>query len=298
MLVDGNSEQRKLLIVGCGDIGNGLAEIYLRHGWQVQGLRRDIAKLAAGITGLAADVCDPLRVASLGPLQADYVVVTLTPGGTTAAAYEAVFERGLASVLTAMATPPKHIFFVSSTGVYAQSKHEQIDEQSETRPDRFSGQSLLKAEQTIAATGWPHSNIRFGGIYGTGRFFMLNKVLDGDCAPPEPLHYTNRIHRDDCVGFIAHLIDKAEASEALENCYVGVDDEAASIQDVQAWLAEQLGVVYASKGEAIARTGSKRCVNRRLRESGYEMKYPTFREGFEPVLRAWRASTGNPSDGN
>ncbi|WP_373083358.1 NAD-dependent epimerase/dehydratase family protein [Zhongshania sp.] len=292
MLVDGGSGQKKLLIVGCGDIGSGLAENYLPKGWQVQGLRRNAAKLAPGITALEANVCDPSSVAALGPLQTDYVVVTLTPGGNKAEAYQAVFEQGLATVLAAIAVPPKHIFFVSSTGVYAQSKHELIDEESETVPDRFSGQSLLKAERAIAATGWPYSNIRFGGIYGTGRFFMLNKVLDGDCAPAEPLHYTNRIHRDDCVGFIAHLIDQAEAGEKLENCYLGVDDEAASIQDVQAWLAAQLGVTYASKGEPIARTGSKRCINRRLRESGYTMKYPTFRDGFAPVLRAWRASTG------
>jgi len=289
---DEMTKQKKLLIIGCGDIGNGLAQVVLPRGWQVQGLRRDITKLAAGIEPLSADVCEPRSIAALGPLQADYVVVTLTPAGNNAAGYAAVFEQGLANILAAIATAPKRIFFVSSTGVYAQSNHELIDELSETSPDRFSGQSLLKGEQAIAATGWPYSNIRFGGIYGTGRFFMLNKVLAGDCAPAEPLHYTNRIHRDDCVGFIAHLINKAEEGDELENCYVGVDDEAASIQDVQGWLAEQLDVAYASKGEPIARTGSKRCVNARLRASGYALKYPTFRSGFEPVLRAWRASTG------
>jgi nucleoside-diphosphate-sugar epimerase len=287
------NEKKSLLIVGCGDIGNGLAEIYLPRDWLVQGLRRNPAKLASGVTALTADVCDPPSLTALGALQADYVVVTLTPGGNKAEAYKAVFEQGLANALAAIAVPPKHIFFVSSTGVYAQSHHEIIDEDSETVPNRFSGQSLLKAEQAIAAAGWPYSNIRFGGIYGTGRFFMLNKVLSGDCAPPEPLHYTNRIHRDDCVGFIAHLIDKADAGETLENCYVGVDDEATSIQDVQAWLAETLGVAYGSKGEPIARAGSKRCVNSRLRESGYSLKYPTFRDGFEPVLRDWRASVIN-----
>ncbi len=292
VLNDEMSGEKTLLIVGCGDIGNGLAERFLPLGWQVQGLRRNTAKLAKGIAGLAADVCDPASLAALGPLQADYIVVTLTPAGNSAAGYAAVFEQGVANVLAAITRPPKRIFFVSSTGVYGQCDHEIIDENSQTLPDRFSGQSLLKGEQAIAASTWPFSNIRFGGIYGTGRFYMLNKVLAGDCAPPEPLHYTNRIHRDDCVGFIAHLIEAAEAGDALENYYVGVDDEAASIQDVQAWLAAEMGVDYASKGEPIARTGSKRCLNHRLRDSGYVLKYPTYRSGFEPVLRAWRVSTG------
>ena len=282
------SEQPSLLIVGCGDIGNGLAEIYLARGWRVQGLRRNVEKLGAGILPLAADVCDQHNVENLGPLRADYLVITLTPAGGSAEGYRAVFEDGLNRILAAMATPPQVVLFVSSTGVYAQANNEWIDEQSPTEPDRYSGQNLLRAERAVAATGWPYSNIRFGGIYGTGRLQMLNKVIEGDCAPTEPVHYTNRIHRDDCVGFLSHLIDKVASGDNIENCYLGVDDEPASIQDVQAWLAAELGVAYASKGQPIARTGSKRCVNTRLRESGYQMKYPTFRQGFLPVLAEWK----------
>jgi nucleoside-diphosphate-sugar epimerase len=284
------AEQKSLLIVGCGDIGNGLADIYLARDWRVDGLRRNIDKLAMGVTALAADVCDPQSVAQLGPLRADYVVITLTPAGQGAEGYRKVFEDGLNNVLAAMIAPPKLLLFVSSTGVYAQASHEWIDEQSATEPDRFSGQNLLKAEQIVAATQWPYTNIRFGGIYGSGRLQMLSKVLEGDCAPAEPLHYTNRIHRDDCVGFIRHLIDKAEAAEAIQPCYLGVDDEPASIQDVQSWLAAELNVVYASKGQPVARTGSKRCSNKLLRDSGYQLKFPTFRQGFLPVLEEWRKS--------
>jgi len=287
------AEQKSLLIIGCGDIGNGLADIYLARNWRVLGMRRNIDKLAAGVTALAADVCDPQTVAKLGPLQADYLLITLTPAGYGAEGYRAVFEDGLNTVLAAMATPPRLVLFVSSTGVYAQAHHEWIDEGSATESDRFSGKSLLKAEQIVAATQWPYANIRFGGIYGSGRLQMLNKVLDGDCAPAEPLHYTNRIHRDDCVGFLSHLIDKAEANEVIEPCYLGVDDEPASIQEVQSWLADELNVVYATKGQAIARTGSKRCANKLLRESGYQLKYPTFRQGFVPVLEEWRKTEGN-----
>ncbi|WP_269618934.1 SDR family oxidoreductase [Zhongshania sp. BJYM1] len=284
------TEQKSLLIVGCGDLGNGLAEIYLAQGWQVLGMRRNTEKLLSGITALAADVCDRHSLEKLGPLRADYLVITLTPARGGAEGYRAVFEGGLKNVLAAMSEAPRLVLFVSSTGVYAQANNEWIDEQSATEPDRFSGQSLLRAEHAVSATGWAHSNIRFGGIYGSGRLHMISKVLDGDCAPIEPIHYTNRIHRDDCVGFLSHLIDKAETGDTIENCYLGVDDEPACIQDVQAWLADKLGVVYASKGEGVTRTGSKRCSNKRLRESGYQLKYPTFREGFVPVIEDWYKS--------
>ncbi|CAA0102733.1 Protein YeeZ [Zhongshania aliphaticivorans] len=284
------AKKKSLLIIGCGDIGNGLAEIYMARDWRVQGLRRQTSKLADGVEGLAADVCDPSTLSALGPLQADYVVITLTPAGAGAEGYRAVFEDGLNSLLAAISEPPKLVVFVSSTGVYAQAENEWIDEQSVTEPDRYSGQSLLRAEQAIAATGWPYTNIRFGGIYGSGRLQMLKKVISGDCAPAEPRHYTNRIHRDDCVGFIGHLIDRVEAGNDVAPCYLGVDNEPASIQDVQAWLAAELAVEYASKGQPITRTGSKRCSNKRLCDSGYVLKYPTFREGFLPVLAEWRVT--------
>jgi hypothetical protein len=31
---------------------------------------------------------------------------------------------------------------------------------------------------------------------------------------------------------------------------------------------------------------SKRCSNDRLRELGYEFRYPTFREGYRPAIEA------------
>ncbi|GAB3369694.1 SDR family oxidoreductase [Spongiibacter taiwanensis] len=274
---------KSLLIVGCGDIGAGLAGHFLGEGWRVMGLRRHAENLPAGVEPLQADISSAESVVKLGKLRADYVVMTLTPQNYRPEGYEAIFEQGLDHILNAL-EPPKLLLFVSSTGVYDQHDHSWINEDSPTLPNRFSGKSLLAAEQRIAQTGWPSSIIRFGGIYGPGRLQMINKVLEGECAPPEPLHYTNRIHRDDCVGFIVHLLALANAGHRLESCYLGVDDEPASIQDVQRWLAELLRVTYRADGEVVKRTGSKRCSNRRLRDSGYELKYPTYREGFLSVI--------------
>lgn len=278
---------KSLLIVGCGDIGGGLAGHFLGRGWRVMGLRRHTDQLPAGVEPLQADISSAESMARLGRLEADYVVMTLTPASYRAEGYEAIFELGLDHVLYAL-RPPRHLLFVTSTAVYDQHEHEWLDESSPTYPRRFSGQSLLAAEQRIAETGWPYSIVRLGGIYGPGRRQMIDKVLNGECAPPEPLHYTNRIHRDDCVGFLAHLLERAETGLPLENIYLGVDDEPASIQHVQAWLAQALGVPYRAEGEAVKRTGSKRCSNRLLHESGYQLKYPTFRSGFQQILKKMR----------
>lgn len=279
--------RNSLLIVGCGDIGSGLAKYFLAKNWRVIGLRRNCDALPEGVEPLEADISSAESMARLGKLKADYVVMTLTPQSYRPEGYETIFEQGLDHVLHALSAP-KQLLFVTSTGVYDQHDHEWIDEESDTIPRRFSGQSLLAAEQRIAATGWPYSVVRFGGIYGPGRLQMINKVIDGECAPPEPEHFTNRIHRDDCVGFLAFLLEKAEAGEKVEACYLGVDDEPASIQDVQSWLADLLRVEYRADGEAVKRTGSKRCSNKRLRDSGYQLKYPNFRSGFQEMIKDLR----------
>lgn len=285
-----NASTKRLLIVGCGDIGGGLAARYLAKGWHVQGMRRDVSKLPAGVEGLSADLAQPGSIRALGPLQADYIVMTLTPNGYNPEGYRRIFEEALAVILESIVEPPKLLLFVSSSGVYDQSGHEWVDEDSPTAPSRFSGQSILRAEQQIADTGWPHSIVRFAGIYGPGRLQMIAKVKAGECVPDEPLHYSNRIHRDDCVGVLAHLIDKVDGGESVASCYLGVDDLPVAIQTVQRWLAEQLDVPYLQNGAPISRTGSKRCSNRRLRDSGYEFLHPDYRSGFVQVLSDARSA--------
>ena len=279
-----SAEQKRLLIVGCGDIGGGVARHFLQRGWQVQGLRRQTDKLPESVGGIAVDLSDPESLATLPMLSADYVLMTLTPASYTEDGYQRIFEHATAALLAALSPAPKRLLFVSSSGVYGQREHEWVDEESPTEPPRFAGKSLLRGEQLALGSGIPCSVVRFTGIYGPGRFQMLKKVQAGECAPTEPLHYSNRIHRDDCVGFLCHLLERAEAGEALDACYLASDDEPAPIQEVQCWLADQLGVPYEQGGAPIARTGSKRCANRRLHESGYELRYPNYRQGFTPIL--------------
>lgn len=283
------TEQKKLLIIGCGDIGKGVAELFMSRGWQVQGLRRNTTALAAGVIPLQADICDADSVAALGTLSADYVLFTLTPAAHSEAGYRQVFEQGVQRVLAALSPDVKRLFFVSSSGVYDQSGHDWVGENSEVAPSRFSGRALLRGEQLLAASVWPSSVVRFTGIYGPGREQMLNKVIAGECAPELPVHYTNRIHRDDCVGFLTHLIARAEAGDELADCYLGSDDEPTTIQQVQSHLAAALGIEYVCGGSPVQRTGSKRCRNDLLKASGYQLQYPTYREGFESVLSARQA---------
>jgi hypothetical protein len=96
--------------------------------------------------------------------------------------------------------------------------------------------------------------------------------------------FTNRIHRDDLAGAIAHLIrTQAEASLLIAS-----DDEPALQSDVVRFLARRLGVPepVAAAADTAARGGHKRCRNDRLKATGYRLLYPTYRDGYAALLAA------------
>ena len=110
--------------------------------------------------------------------------------------------------------------------------------------------------------------------------------MAGQGCAPAPVLYTNRIHRDDCVGFLAHLVQRQERSESVEPCYLAVDNEPVPMWDVKQWLAVQLGVdpQQLSDGER-NRRNSKRCSNKRMLATGYQLQYPNYQSGYSEVVQ-------------
>ncbi len=277
----------RVLLVGCGDIGIQLGLRLAREGAQVTGLRRSSQPLIAPLESLCADVTKPASLAVLAGRCFDYVVVTLVPAAFSEDAYRSVFVAGLGNLLASLSAPQqiKRLLFVSSTSVYHQCACEEVDERSVTEPDSFSGRSLLAAGQLLASSPVAASVVRFGGIYGPGRHRLIQQVLDGEGCVRQPPAYSNCIHRDDCVGFLAHLCRAAQAGQALEASYLAVDNYSAPLWEVKQWLAMQLGVSFSDTGSAAgSQRSSKRCCNQRMRDSGYRLQYKDFRQGYAQVI--------------
>lgn len=279
--------QPSLLVVGCGDIGGGVAELAVARGWQVWGVRRSNRSMPAGVERIAADVTDAATLAPLAALRPDFVLVVLTPGGFSDDHYRRSYVDGLSNVLRAIdRCALRHLLWVSSTGVYHQNDGGVVDETSPTLPSSFSGRRLLEAEQLLRDTTLPHSCIRFGGIYGPGRDRLLRQLREGRRTRAEPVRYSNRIHRDDCVGALDFLLQRAASGVALDRRYVGVDSEPAPIAAVEQWFAHHLGIDYAalrdSDGEM--RGGNRRCSSARLQALGYRLRYPSYREGLPTLI--------------
>ncbi len=273
-----------ILIAGCGDVGSALGVRLAQAGHRVLGLRRDPSRLPREIEGVAADLSDPTSLAAV-PDGVQVLVYTASAGGAfDDAAYQRAYVIGLANALARMRGSLERVVFTSSTGVYGQDDGGWVDEDSPTEPAGFSGRRLLEGEALAGDAGVPGICVRFGGIYGPGRTRLLDRARAGATCSDTPVVWTNRIHRDDCAGVLAHLVGVADPHPR----YVGVDCEPAPQCQVMDWLAQRLGAPRprrVSGAEATrSRGGNKRCSNRRLLASGYRFAYPTYRDGYAAML--------------
>ena len=284
-----------VLIAGCGYVGSVLGAELAAQGHDVHGLRRDPTGLPAGVKPLAADL---LTLETLGviPEGVDFVVFAAAPSSSragdperTKAAYRAIYLDGFGNLLrtlTEQAESPRRVFFTSSTSVYGQRRGEWVNESAAAEPARFNGEMMLMAEGMLRGSRYLGTSLRFGGIYGPGRTRLIDSVRSGEArVRPGGPHYTNRIHRDDAAGILAHLIGQ----ESLEELYLGVDSDPAEEAEVYEWLAKELGTAAPQEdpsATALARgVGSKRCSNAKLLGTGYRFRYPTFREGYGALIR-------------
>ena len=279
------TQNNRILIAGCGDIGTHLASRLKNQ--KLYGLRRS-AK-TADKTGMQWIQADLTHLASLKNLpEVEYLIYTATPSERTEAAYKSIYYNGLKNLInTVNKTHLKRIFLVSSTSVYGQNNGSWIDEESPTEPKRFSGQILLEAEHWLISQALPATIIRFAGIYGPGRSHLLKKLIAGgvhtQASPPK---YTNRIHRDDCSGILAHFID-LDQHQKLEACYIGVDSNPAAEWDVHHWLANQMKTSLPKAiQEAADAKQNKRCSNSRLLKSGYQFKFPNYQSGYKALIQS------------
>jgi nucleoside-diphosphate-sugar epimerase len=280
------------VIAGCGYVGNELARMLIDEGHEVFGIRRDIGKLLPGVRGIEGNVAQPK---SLGPApqRVEYAVYAVGADESSEQAYRRAYLDGLAGFLEWLADEgqrPRRLVMVSSTSVYGQRRGEHIDEDSPTHPTQFRGETLLASERLAAASGLSTVVVRLGGIYGPGREGLIDRARDGQLETRATKHFTNRIHRDDAAGLLRFLLFHASP----KSLYLGVDDEPAEEAELYLWLAKELGVDAPTEeeegveGNRRRSTGSKRCSNRRIRESGYSFRYPTYREGYAELIRARR----------
>ena len=285
MAITEHQQTPTILVAGCGKLGGAIASQLTRTA-KVYGLRRNPDRVPEGVHALGADLMVPEQLRPVLPDNLDVVVYCLTPASYDNEGYHNAYVKGLQNLIDALdGHRLTRLVFIGSSSVYAQDDDSWVDEASPTEPARYSGQAILEGERIALESGSPATVIRFSGIYGPSRARFLDAVMNGGMAPTSPGPYSNRIHEADAAAATCHIVERALAGQPLENCYLASDCEPVRLDEVVAWVREQLPCDKpgpdARKG---GRAGSKRCNNRRLLDSGFHFRYPDFRVGYREMI--------------
>jgi len=290
----------RVCILGCGYVGLELAR-QLQDEYEVVGVRRSAGGMAAveatGAAAVRADVTDAEDLAQVP--DADALVFAASSGGRGADAAREVYVDGLRTVVEAFGErddPPDQLIYTSSTGVYGDHGGGRVDETTPLDPTTEKTRVLAEAERVAREEAAEYDIdgrvARFAGLYGPDRY-RLERYLEG----PVTAGYLNMVHRDDAAGAVRFMLESVS-----EDLLLVVDDEPVDKHAFADWLADECGVEQPpkrSKAERLDDPGlsaaarrriltSKRCSNERLRDLGYEFRYPTFREGYRAAVDAYR----------
>jgi len=287
----------RVLIIGCGFVGVPLGAELIRLGHEVFGVRRtpDGAEelSRAGITPLVADVTRMETLTAL-PGSFDWVVNTVSSNKGGEEEYRAIFVEGTRNLIQWLsATPPKKFVYTSSTSVYGQTDGSLVKESSATQPPTETARLLVETEkillEAVQSHRFPAVVLRVAGIYGPGRGHLFHQFLRNEVRiAGKGERLINMIHVDDLVGCIIAALRNGRPGEI----YNAVDDEPVPQLHFFRWLSETLGKwmpPFATEGEeAVRKRGltQKKVSNRKARmELGWQLKYPTFRQGYTAEIR-------------
>lgn len=268
-----------LAFIGAGDLAaRAMANRTLAEQFEFIGVARS-ARSAAGVTWLQGNAADEAVLAQLAEQTPAGIVVTLVPNGQGEAGYRQGYLAPLKALLQSLKVSGQtpFIVFASSTAVFPQTAGEWVHEQ-DAAPSGYAGAVMLEAEALLANSGLNTCALRFGGIYGPERDYLIRQVQAGNGGDES---FTNRIHQDDAANAVAfaslQLYEKKILPDVLNVC----DSDPAPSQDVRLFIAEQLNISRDTlKPSASGRGGNKRVSNQALLDLGFQLQYPSYKEGY------------------
>ena len=277
----------KVLVAGCGFVGERAADLLHAAGHEVIGLTHspESATRLASAKPWRTESCDissPAAVTALasrldaGSMDAVIHCASSSRGG--AEMYQTVYVDGMRHLTQAF--PTAFPLYTSSTSVYPQVNGEIVDESSFADPDRDTGRLLREAENiALHAKG---AVARLAGIYGPGRSFVLKNLLEGKAAIEGNKgegRILNQIHADDAAAALVHLV-----TQRLGGIYNVVDDA----QMTQKQCLEHLCILFGLKlpgsrePDPNRKRGwsHKRVSNTKLHTTGWQPRYASYFEAL------------------
>jgi nucleoside-diphosphate-sugar epimerase len=267
----------RVLVAGCGYVGEAAADFFQEQGWEVEGWTATVES-ATKLSGRpypvrAVDVTDRSAVSDAAG-EFEVVIHCVSSRGGDEKQYRRLYFEGAQNLLKAF--PQATLLFTSSTSVYAQLDGSVVDESSPAEPHHEKGKVLREAEQSVLAAGGIVA--RLGGIHGPHRSFFLTRFLEGTAFAQPDERLINQVHRDDIVSALVLLANQRAACRG--EIFNVVADQPIMAGAASEWLSARLGKLVASGGELAPPrkrgVSNKQVSNRKLRALGWEPRYPTF----------------------
>jgi nucleoside-diphosphate-sugar epimerase len=202
-----------VLIVGCGYVGQRLAE-KLQHEHDVSAIVRSHEKAkwlsSRGIASVALDL-DRVRSSTHIPERLEQAAIFYLAPPPAKGESDLRLDR----FLQLATVPPATFVYISTTGVYGDTKGALVDESSPVAPSTERARRRVSAEEMIRV--WCTERrvrrvvLRVPGIYGPGRLPLERLRTLEPTVQPDEAGVTNRIHVEDLVTACLASLSNPEA---------------------------------------------------------------------------------------
>ncbi|MFT4020944.1 MAG: NAD-dependent epimerase/dehydratase family protein [Acinetobacter sp.] len=266
-----------ILFIGYGKTSQHVAKQLFAHGHHIYTISRS-AKTDAFAHHEIQDV-HQLHLCHLPNI--DWVYVLLSPDTSTVAAYQDTFVDAVRPIISALQQHNlKRVVVVSSTRVYGESEGQWIDDDTVITPVDEQGMCLRQMEQ-LWLQAYPEqvTIIRPSGIYG--RSVQRMKRLAETTTSYNSIHWSNRIHLDDLVGFLVFLTTLKP--QKIATAYIVSNSQPVALHQVLQWFQQQLhlpSLILQSE-----RYTGKRIFAKRLQDSGFQLQHPDCFQDYLQLLQ-------------
>ena len=323
------NQKAHLLIIGCGDVAVRALPA-LTQDWSVTAVMRSAPAEALrqrfsayAVHWLQADLDDPLslqRALQGLPLQADALLHSAPPPvpavpmhGQGSSHSQDSRTRQLLQVLTSAvnavektgdnnsdktaATLPRHLVYISTSGVYGDCAGALVDESHALQPTTARALRRVDAEQQLSAWTTQHARVltvlRAPGIYAADRL-PLERLRAGTPVLNEADDvYTNHIHAEDLAAMVVRALQLGRTTpQRVAGVFNASDDRA---MHMGAWfdlVADRQGLPRPPRVARAQAAGcippmmlsfmneSRRLDNRRIKQAfDLQLRYPTVFDG-------------------
>lgn len=294
---------KRLLIVGCGDVGMRLIPL-ARARYRVYALTRDAAHCAAlralGATPIIGDLDRPQSLSAIAGIAHDVVHLAPPPSqglGDTRTAH-LIAALGKRRSRNGAGSLPQHFIYISTSGVYGDCGGALVPETRPARPQTARARRRVDAERRLRAwgarCGVPVSILRVPGIYADDRLPLARLARGTPALFDAEDSYVNHVHADDLAQLVIAALNRASPGRA----YNAVDDLPQKMGEYFDLVADRHGLtrpprVTRSEAERIIpgnllsfMSESRRLTNGRIkRELKFRLRFPSVLDGVRVPIR-------------